>query len=82
MSLVEALQEMQSLGYSDSLVGDMLALYREREALHAAEIATALDVDRRTVAKRLDVLLRHRLLRRTRRGYLASPTLLAHIKEG
>lgn len=60
---------------------EILMLYRQHDVLTATEIADLLDVDRRTVAKRLKTLQRHALITKTRNGYHKTPKFVEYLAQ-
>lgn len=72
---IEALREQDYI----RLTGDIIDLYREHNALRITQVASLLDIDRRTAAVRLRILLINGLVRWTRHGYKKTPTLIEYL---
>ncbi|MHB1131678.1 MAG: CHC2 zinc finger domain-containing protein [Chloroflexota bacterium] len=66
-------------GSASAVSEGILALYRQHDVLTATELADLLDIDRRTVAKRLKVLQRHALISKTRGGYHKTPKFVEYL---
>lgn len=73
----------------DSMLGDtvskvsteILTLYHQHDVLTSTEISDLLDIDRRTVAKRLKLLQRHALIAKTRNGYHKTPKFIEYLSQ-
>lgn len=69
-------------GGHDTVSEDILTLYRQHDVLTTTEIADLLDIDRRTVAKRLKILQKHALITKTRYGYHKTPKFVEYLAAG
>jgi DNA-binding transcriptional ArsR family regulator/MoxR-like ATPase len=69
-------------GSGGTVSRDVLTLYRQHDTLTATEIADLLDIDRRTVAKRLKVLQRHGMISKTKYGYHKTPKFVEFLSSG
>ena len=79
-SELDAIDAPRWVVYHRPLGRELVNLYREREVLWiSGGVDELLDVDRRTVAKRMDVLLRHGLVRLGKRGYRRMPRLEQYL---
>ncbi len=58
---------------------DTLALYRQHDVLTVSEIADLLDLDRRTVTKRIKVFQKHQLVSKSRHGFHKTPKFVEYL---
>lgn len=82
MGVDAALRELRAMDVTKGIGDDLLSLYREHDSLHAVDCASMLGLSRPTVTKRINVLRRHHLVRWTRHGWKAAPSLLAYVRGG
>ncbi len=80
----EIARELQAVdatlgGVGPAISRDIVGLYRNNDVLGASDIADQLDLDRRTVTKRLRVLGRHGLIRKTRHGYAKTAKFIEYL---
>lgn len=71
--------DSSQLGLVSTISGDVLTLYRQHDVLMAHEIGDLLDLDRRTVTKRIKVLQKHGLLRKTKHGFHKTPKFVEYL---
>ncbi len=68
-----------ALGTSSTISQDILMLYRQNNELTTAGISDLLDIDRKTVAKRIKVLQMHGLIIQKKNGYHKTPKFVEYL---
>jgi DNA-binding transcriptional ArsR family regulator len=80
----DILAELQALDNSPmapitTVSRDVLALYRQHDVLTVSEIADLLDLDRRTVTKRIKIFQKHQLVSKSRHGFHKTPKFVEYL---
>jgi hypothetical protein len=66
-------------GEGDKYSADLLTLYRQNDVLTTTEAGDLLDVDRRTIAKRIKVLQKHALVIKTKNGFHKTAKFIEYL---